>query len=52
MAREDYEVVMGLEVQNYQQKQKYSVVAQQNLEQNQTHKYAQYVWQCQEHYQN
>ena len=29
-----------------------SAVVQQNLEQNQTHKYAQYVWQCQEHYQN
>ena len=51
MAREDYEIVIGLEVHcELLQKQKYSVHVQQNLVENQTHNVAQYVWQCQEHY--
>ena len=52
MSRESYETVIGLEVHaELSQKQKYSVVVQQNLVEHQTHIHVQYVWQCQELYQ-
>ncbi len=52
MPRSDYEVIIGLEVHaELSKKQRYSAHVQQNLEQHLTHMYAQYVWQCQEHFQ-